>query len=109
MKKLALSLEDLAVESFDTTPRPGRTRGTVQAHDISDSTCYDVDCWCGTRVSCDGSCYDGDSCADTCGDTCVLGCTTVTLNLTVCNRPLSLCGACTVGGTCVDPTNVCVM
>ncbi|HEX8391753.1 MAG TPA: hypothetical protein VF665_05270 [Longimicrobium sp.] len=106
MKKLALSPEDLSVESFDTTPRPSRPRGTVQAHDISDSTCYEQDCFCGTRVSCDDSC--NGTCDATCDYTCKLGCTTQTIDLTICNRPISLCGACTYnGGTCYDPTQIC--
>lgn len=106
MKKLALALEDLSVESFDTTAHSGPRAGTVQGHDISDSTCYEVDCWCGTRVSCAESC--NGTCEDSCNGTCQLGCTTRTADLTICNRPLSLCGACTYnGGTCYDPTEPC--
>lgn len=100
MKKLALSLEELSVESFDTTPRSGRGGGTVQAHDNSDSTCYDIDCVCTGGLTCVGSCNG------TCDNTC--RCEPQTVDLTICNRPISLCGACTYGGgTCDQPTNLC--
>ncbi|HEX8692018.1 MAG TPA: hypothetical protein VF746_06345 [Longimicrobium sp.] len=79
MRKLTLDLEDLTVESFDTTALRRRARGTVRAfdsvqpQDTQDSGCYTT---CGgtdwvecdyTNVSCieqstpDASCY-GDTC-----------------------------------------------
>lgn len=54
MKKLLL--EDLAVEGFEPSKETAGPRGTVYGH-ISDSTCYIEDCWCSTRVSCEGTCY----------------------------------------------------
>jgi hypothetical protein len=54
MKKLAL--EDLTVEGFEPSKEVAGLRGTVKAH-ISDSTCYEEDCWCSTRISCPDTCY----------------------------------------------------
>jgi hypothetical protein len=87
MKKLSLKLDELLVESFDTTASP-RRRGTAFAYDSDtgqpcanteaghtcDTTCYQIDCGCtgynGTcDVSCNGTC-NGQ------GDTCVYGCAT---------------------------------
>lgn len=100
MRKVRLVLEDLSVESFDTTPdaaRPGR--GTVHGQGVAAeeqtqwpgqcdtypncpsplcvdtplASCDDASCrWtCGS--SCNGtcqSCYSCDSCQDTCDYTC---------------------------------------
>ncbi len=66
MKKLSLDLDQLTVESFDTstTERPA---GTVRAHGYTDTTCRQLLCDCGpTNVTCDTACYQ-----DTCGDSCV--------------------------------------
>ena len=74
MKKLKLDLEDLAVESFATTPEAGRDGGTVFGQQC---TCY-TQCTCpgcptcagyGTcDASCNGTC--AASCNGTCGATC---------------------------------------
>lgn len=65
MKKLSLSLEQLRVDSFDTTPDARTLRGTVKAEQ----------CTCPTNCSCPGcptcdhtDCYQ-DTCV-TCVDTC---------------------------------------
>jgi hypothetical protein len=71
MHKLKLHLEDLAVESFDTT-RPAKAKGTVFGEQC---TCYS-DCTCpeaGTcGATCDASCYD--TCQPSCNGTCVGTC-----------------------------------
>ena len=55
MKKLKLDLEELAIESFDTTvARP--EAGTVMGEQC---TCYTV-CTCPGNATCDASC--GDTC-----------------------------------------------
>ncbi|HEX2077717.1 MAG TPA: hypothetical protein VHG08_08405, partial [Longimicrobium sp.] len=84
--KLTLNVEDLAVDSFDTT-RPERTKGTVFGEQC---TCY-TNCTCPGCPSCDATCpatcantCDDFTCADTCGDTCD-GCT----GWTECNCPMS--------------------
>ena len=63
MKKLRLDLDDLAVESFDTT-QAQREKGTV----------FGEQCTCQTACTCPGcpTCYD--SCNGTCGDTCAASC-----------------------------------
>jgi hypothetical protein len=70
MKKLALNLEALTVESFETS-RELERRGTV--HGLSESTANQIICTCesdnGTcGDSCDGGCgSDYYSCNGTCG------------------------------------------
>lgn len=61
MKKLALKLEELAVESFETAP-DAHSRGTVMAHVTT-----------GDQVICECS-YDVGSCDYTCADTCANSC-----------------------------------
>ena len=50
--KLSLDLSSLAVESFDTLSERGHAPGTVHGADISDTTCYDQDCFCQTIRNC---------------------------------------------------------
>lgn len=110
-KKLTLNLEDLAVESFETTQPAGR-RGTVRGlGGMSDTTCFQDICTCPTgsgytcheptcEASCDGNC-GGSGYPQTCVDTChpADGCT----GLSQCNSPLSYC-VCTPAGTCINET-----
>lgn len=64
--KIKLQLEDLAVDSFDTTPVE-RGKGTVfGAQDPC--TCYT--CTCPGCPTCAGTCPADPSCADTCWNTC---------------------------------------
>ncbi len=72
MKKLALNLEDLAVESFDTSGKAA-ARGTVIGHD--ETTGPYVVCSCAPtpnhteQVSCNGTC-DNSACYGTCDASC---------------------------------------
>ncbi|HEU0014373.1 MAG TPA: hypothetical protein VFQ45_11850 [Longimicrobium sp.] len=78
MKKLSLCLDELCVESFDTTPAAKNQRGTVHAEQCTCPT----NCTCPGCPSCDASCpwtcpwtCDDNtciSCANTCQNT---GCT----------------------------------
>jgi hypothetical protein len=91
MDKLKLQLENLSVESFDTTCEV-REKGTVFGEQATNTcpgcptcaatcayTCDDATCpQCPTcAASCNGTC-DGatcyDSCGRTCWDTCGIGC-----------------------------------
>ncbi len=66
--KLKLNLEDLSVDSFDTT-RPAHKQGTVFGEQC---TCY-TQCTCPGCPTCDASC--NGTCAGTCGEnTCVASC-----------------------------------
>jgi hypothetical protein len=65
MNKLKLSMEDLSVESFDTTSST-REKGTVFGEQC---TCY-TQCTCPGCPTCAGTCPADPSCADTCWDTC---------------------------------------
>lgn len=60
--KLKLHLEDLTVDSFDTT-RSGQARGTVLGEECS--------CWAGCTEACDPSV--GDTCQNSCVGTCGCG------------------------------------
>ncbi|HEX6041295.1 hypothetical protein [Longimicrobium sp.] len=86
MRKLNLSLDDLAVESFEPVSAPAAARGTVHGNDLTEEascnfTCTPTDC--GTCVACNtveytcGGCdprptlYDPTCGEYTCfGDTC---------------------------------------
>ena len=65
-----LKLESLQVESFETTPAPSLSRGTVQAHanDSGESVCLCL-------ASEDWACQTWDY--EVCGDTNYLDCTLV--------------------------------
>lgn len=75
MKKLALNIDELAVESFETS-RDLLARGTVRG--ASESTEFQIICTCDSdNGTCDDSCQGGCgtgstcSCNGTCGgDTC---------------------------------------
>jgi hypothetical protein len=69
MKKLSLDLDQLAVESFDTSASK-RPAGTVRAHGYTDTTCEQIICDCGpTNLTCETNCDEY-----TCGDSCVNAC-----------------------------------
>jgi hypothetical protein len=76
MRKLKLDLEDLAVESFATTPEAHRVGGTVFGQQC---TCY-TQCTCPGCPTCDASCNGScintcaASCNGTCGGTCDASC-----------------------------------
>ena len=92
MKKLALKLQDLSVESFGTGPEPVN-RGTVQAHGTVR---------CNTNVSCDGTCLqcgthncvETDYTCDICGT-----------GGTSCNQP---CVYTCDGAASCNPQNTCI-
>jgi hypothetical protein len=78
MNKLRLTLEDLRIDSFDTTAA-AREKGTVVAQ--QDCTCYSCENTCPAFETCDLSCYytcqatcDDPSCGVTCPDTCGPSC-----------------------------------
>lgn len=80
-QKLRLRLDDLEVDSFDTTPRKGRAgEGTVYGFVTSltaCNTCIVTDCSCATVCTCQATCsYTcGASCGGTCeGKTCEIQC-----------------------------------
>ena len=67
MSKLKLTMENLTVESFDTTAVARKEKGTVFGE--QQCTCYTV-CTCPGCPTCDGTCPNDPSCADTCWNTC---------------------------------------
>lgn len=66
MNKLKLSMEDLSVESFDTSTVRAE-KGTVFGE--QQCTCYTV-CTCPGCYTCEGTCPNDATCADTCWETC---------------------------------------
>lgn len=87
MNKLKLNLEDLAVETFATTPEAQQGSGTVfgQNHCTCHTQCTcpgcptcDASCngTCGATcdVSCNGTCYATCAGGNTCADTCYYSC-----------------------------------
>jgi hypothetical protein len=79
MKKLALHVEDLAVETFEITGAVTE-RGTVAGHQLSNTSCHQEICMCQSNEgvqSCAERCVDGTcyrSCYHTCCDTCYQSC-----------------------------------
>ena len=81
MNKLKLKLDDLRVDTFQTTPAP-KEKGTVFGEQC---TCY-TQCTCPGCPTCDASCNGtcdascngtcDASCNGTCGWTCDFGCQT---------------------------------
>ena len=72
MRKLALDVDELVVESFETA-RTFEARGTVHGHSGWQCTEYNPTCdGCNTQN--DGGCITaGDTCGVTCGYTCGCG------------------------------------
>ena len=75
MKKLKLDLDDLKVESFETTPETGNPRGTVVGYGDTFGRCETFD-----LITCFEPCETstcGHTCARTCNNTCgsTCGCT----------------------------------
>jgi len=58
IRKLNLSVDDLAVESFETVEKEAEEQGTVFGHGASDSTCIQRICTCtnGMNTACDYTC-----------------------------------------------------
>lgn len=71
MNKLRLQLDDLRIDSFETTPAE-KPRGTVVGEQC---TCY-THCTCPGGPTCDGTCYDscGGTCEQSCRGTCFATC-----------------------------------
>lgn len=65
MNKLKLQLDELRVDSFDTTPVQ-KQKGTVYGEQC---TCYTI-CTCPGCPTCDASCNGTCDDANTCGNTC---------------------------------------
>jgi len=62
MDKLNLNIDDLEVESFETTPNEQKTEGTVRGQGVTNDP---------KRPLCDGGSNGGDTCSLLCsGDTC---------------------------------------
>lgn len=97
MKKLSLDLDQLAVESFDTTSEQTRRAGTVRGHDLTGTTCgqFICDCPTGSGESCQPDLCDTNAC-DTAGT-----CPTVAGH--TCQQPscfYSCPSTCAAGDTC---------
>ena len=93
MNKLTLKLEELTVESFDTTVAAPSHRGTVRGAAFSETTCQQVICDCQTNgTECDtGGCND-ETLAATCGDSCTFFCSQTCPVNTCANSCEGTCG-----------------
>jgi hypothetical protein len=71
MKKLALDIDQLAVESFETQPDRARF-GTVRGFDLTSTTCnqFICDCPTGSGESCQPDLCDTADCNSGYGHTC---------------------------------------
>jgi hypothetical protein len=70
MRKLHLNVEELEIQSFETTSAPHRARGTVEAHETLESECVCDTVGCGgggtTGYTCGGCDTPGFTCEDNC-------------------------------------------
>lgn len=69
MRKLHLSLDTLAVQSFETTPALRKASGTVDAHETFESECVCDSDGCGggtTGYTCGGCDTPGFTCEERC-------------------------------------------
>ena len=105
MKKLSLHLDDLTVESFDTSA-PAPARGTVQGHDHSDPSNCDNSGFC----SCNGypcdtytcRCTDPDTCAYSCGQSCPNTCDSCQNTCVSCMATCEGYAGCTYPQICIE-------
>ncbi len=115
MKKMKLSLDDLKVESFETTPESkDDSQGTVFAYftpglgNTCDPGCTNATCG-PTCATCDSTCVN--TCGNTCGSTCEGTCASNTCGntcLATCpNTCANTCSACGSGLTCDCGTFAC--
>jgi hypothetical protein len=108
MKKFSLTLENLAVESFETSG-PTRGRGTVHAHDHScPSNCHDSGmCTC-DGVLCDTytcQCDSGpqpETCAFSCGMSCPNTCNSCQATCISCMATCEGYAGCTYPNICIE-------
>lgn len=63
MKKLALAIEDLTVESFDTAEDAHEGRGTVEGRETGMDTCYDMGCPLSYQTDCHRCAWDSEQTA----------------------------------------------
>jgi hypothetical protein len=89
MNKLSLNLNELRVESFDTTPTDHREKGTVFAEE--QCTCPSA-CTCPGCYTCDNTCYEPGN-GNTCEHTCAAEYTCDTCMTTCANYPMGTCTA----------------
>ncbi len=84
MKKLKLSLDDLEVESFETTPEIADTKGTVVGY--GGGTAWGETCVASECGSCGGTCFEtcGNTCGGTCGRSCGGSCVNTCLGTCLC-------------------------
>jgi hypothetical protein len=101
MNKLKLSVEELAIESFDTTAPPRKREGTVFGEQGT--------CTCATQCTCPGcpTCYN--TCLYTCDDATCPACPTCADTCANTCDDFSCAESC--GGTCWNPrcndSNIC--
>ncbi len=95
MKKLELNLDDLKVESFETTPADSRRgRGTVFGYsEFTEFASCGPDC---TPGDYGGQTYDG-------GETCDASCADGTCQLTCAFTCMPTCGVSCLPGDCSPP------
>ena len=93
LRKLSLRLDELSVESFDTTAA-GRQRGTVFGEQCTCPTA----CTCPGCYTCDNTCYEPGN-GNTCEQTCAMEYTCDTCMGTCANYPKTTC---TAGAPCIE-------
>lgn len=98
MHKLRLQMDDLRVESFETTAA-ARAKGTVFGEQC---TCY-TECTCPGCPTCDATCGEtcGNTCDASCAYTCAYTCDDVSCGGTCGGN--SCYGTCYMDATCVGP------
>jgi hypothetical protein len=64
MRKLRLSLDDLAIDTFDPVPSRADEKGTVRGRAESEDSCFITDCgtWLTVDYTCEGWTCDNHTC-----------------------------------------------
>lgn len=103
MKKFSLTLENLEVESFETSGT-AQMRGTVQAHHSVPSNCQSGFCTCDgypcNTYTC--GCTDPDTCAFSCGQSCPNTCDSCQATCVSCMNTCEGYAGCTYPNICIE-------
>lgn len=108
MKKMKLDLDDLKVESFETTAESQDGEGTVYGYITQDLTqcgdCTNFLCEPTNNRTCGSTC--GPTCGNTCGNTCPSTCNNTCGSTCTCGNGVTCLGECNTDFACFICTRI---